>query len=164
MEILIYIVFPDVNFIIFKAGLAVKIDEILEEIGHQYVLIHEGTELLPNLTVGFYNLKYGARIWAVPKNNPFAINRFKYQNCTFDYLVKLFRSLKKFEDTKRSDLIASKGDAEPKWHRRVLKMYADYEDKTDDKPLEITETIYVKPDKPCSDPIPPFLLFCGVRF
>ena len=122
MEILIYIVFPDVNFIIFKAGLAVKIDEILEEIGHQYVLIHEGTELLPNFTVGFYNLKYGARIWAVPKNNPLAINRYKYQNCTFDYLVKLHRSNKKFKDTMPA------------------------------------ETIYIKPDKPCSDPLPPFWL------
>ena len=92
MEIMIYVVFPDVKFISFKSGLAVKIYEILEKICRQYVLIHEGAELLPNLTVGFYKLKYGARIWVVPKNNPSAINRYKLQNCTFDYLVKLFRS------------------------------------------------------------------------
>ena len=37
-------------------------------------------------------------------------------------------------------------------------MYVDYEDKTDYKPLKPAETIYFKPDKPCSEPLPPFWL------
>ena len=156
MMIKIYVVVPDVRAIGFNAGLAVKIDEILEYVGRQYVLIHKGAELLPNFTVGFYNLQYGDRIWAVPKNDPSSINRYKLQNCTWDYITKRFilkKANDKDMDTWRNDLKAAKYDVDPKKFRNLLRKYKEWSDKNDYKPLEITETVYIKPLEPCSDPM-----------
>ena len=167
MVVEIYVVFPDVKANRLKAGLNAKIDDILEKIGRQYVLIHDGVELLPQFTVGFYRLQQGDRIWAVPKNDPASIKRYSLQNCTLDYILKRFvlkDGYDKEMETVRKDIRNSKYDADPKKSRKIIRKYEAWADTVDYKPLEITETIYFKPTKPCSEPIPPFLLFCGVRF
>ena len=159
MVIKIYVVVPDVKATGYNVGLAVKIDELLEWVGRQYVLIHKGTELLPNFTVGFYNLQQGDRLWAVPKNNPADIKRYKLQNCPMDYITDRF-ILKKVIDTDmetwRQDLRSAKNSASSKKFRKIFRKYEEWADEHDYKPLKITETIYIKPLKPCSDPLPSF--------
>ena len=47
-------------------------------------------------------------------------------------------------------------DFKHKSYRKALKKFSALMDKKESTPLKTSETIYVKPDKPCSDPLPPF--------
>ena len=164
VKIHLFVVVPDVKIIRFNVEHDIKIDRIMNIVGRQYDLIHKSTVLLPGFSIEFYNLEHGDRIWAVPKNNTSAISHYKSQICSFDYLLKLMVRLRQerkdakvrdFEETMGLDFYSSKIDSDPNEFRKILKFYGNLEDKEISKPLPI-ETKYVKPDKPCSDPLPPF--------
>ena len=162
VTILLFVVFPGVKVLRFKVNIEVKINQILDYIGHQYALIHNGTFLLPMFTVEYYNLGNDDRLWAIPANDDSAINRYKDQPCPLDYTINLWnRYLKQendreLEEAKIKDFKAYKIESKTKRFRKLLKRYADWEDKYLCRPIPITETVYFKPVKPCSDPIPPF--------
>ena len=171
--ILIYVVFPDVKVLRFKVDLDVKIDRILDHIGHQYILIHNCTALLPMYTVSFYNLQQDDCIWAVLRNDKSTINRCFRKDCTLEYAHYLFNRYKKevaereFEETKRNDLRGIKIMSKAKKFRKLVKRFNEMEEQNYNKPIPIFETKYVKPTKPCSDPLPVFFFFSsetGVYF
>ena len=160
--ILLYVVFPDVKVLRFKVDLDIKIDRILDHVGHQYILIHNCTALLPMFTVSFYNLKQDDCIWAVLRNDTSAINRCLLKDCSLNYAIYLLNRYRKevadeeLEETKRNDLRATKIESKTKKFRKLLKRFNEMEEQNYSKPLPITETKYAKPDKPCSDPLPLF--------
>ena len=167
VKMFLFVVVPGVKIIRFYVDHDIKIDRIMDVVGHHYTLIFNGNELLPGFSIEFYNIRPWDRIWGVLKNNTSSINLLKSSNCSIEYLLDLRNRLKHerdnanlrdFEETKRLDLYASKIESKPNKFRKLLKFYDKCIDKEASKPLPISETRYVKPDKPCSDPLPPFWL------
>ena len=165
VKIHLFVVVPGVKIIRFNVEHDIKIDRIMDVVGRQYTLIYNGTILLPGFSIEFYNLKHGDRIWGVFKNNTSSINLLMSTNCSFKYLVDLmdrlrqerkYAKVREFEETKGLDFYSSKIESDPKEYRKLLKFYGKLEDKELSTPLQIIETNYVKPVKPCSDPLPPF--------
>ena len=161
----LFVVVPGVKIIRFNVEHDIKIDRIMDVVGRQYTLIFNGNELLPEFSIEFYNIRPWDRIWGIHKNNTSNINRVKSLNCSIKYLLDLMDRLRQerkdakvrdFEETKYLDLYSSKIESDPIEFRKLLKFYGKLEDKEASMPLPITETKYVKPDKPCSDPLPPF--------
>ena len=162
---ILFVVVPGVKIIRFNVEHNIKIDRIMDVVGRQYTLIFNGNELLPGFSIEFYNIRPWDRIWGIHKNNTSNINRVKTFNCSIKNLLDLMDRLRQerkdakvrdFEETKGLDFYSSKIESDPKEYRKLLKFFAELEDKNKCIHLPIMETRYVKPDKPCSDPLPPF--------
>ena len=136
------------------------IQSLMSVTGFQNELIYKGSILLPSLTIGFYYINAGDCIFAVPKNNAKAINYYKKNtqiNSTFlQQLTGTNAVSNGKESVKMLDNRQLFADVKPKVYRKAVKKYNELMEKKESRPLPITETIYVKPDKPCSDPLPPF--------
>ena len=138
------------------------IQQLLSSVGLQYHLIYKGSILLPSFTVSFYNINAGDCLVAVPKNCPNQINFYKKNTQINPMFLQQFtgtnavsNEIEKYKMFDNSQLFV---DLKPKAYRKAVKKYNEIMDKKESRPLPITETIYYKPDKPCSEPLPKFWL------
>ena len=99
---------------------------------------------------------------AVPKNRPNQINFYKKNTQINPMFLQQFtgtnavsNEIEKYKMFDNSQLFV---DLKPKAYRKAVKKYNEIMDKKESRPLPITETIYYKPDKPCSEPLPKFWL------
>ena len=138
------------------------ISTIVNVVGAQYHLIYKGSILLPSFTFNFYNITAGDCLVAVPKINGNQINYYKKNTLINPNFLSQFSGNNAVDNERETikllDNRQLSADLKPKTYRKTIKKFNEIMDKKVSVPLQITETVYVKPDKPCSDPLPPFWL------
>lgn len=136
------------------------ISTIVNVVGAQYHLVYKGTILLPSFPFNFYNITDGDCLVAVPKINGNQINFYKKNTLINPNFLQSLSGKNAVDNEREKAKVFDNSqifvDLKPKAYRKAFKKYNEIMEKKLNKPLFITETVYVKPDKPCSDPLPPF--------
>ena len=136
------------------------ISTIVNAVGAQYYLIYKGSILLPSFPFNFYNISDGECLVAVPKINGNLINFYKKNTLINPNFLLPLTGVNAVDNEREKVKMLDNSqifvDLKPKAYRKAFKKYNEIMEKKLNKPLKPSETIYFKPDKPCSDPLPPF--------
>ena len=156
MPIKINCLIPNISLKEINVELYHKIQLIMNIVGKNVSLIHQGQVLNPSLTVGFYKINDGDCLISVNSQNTKQINSWKNISLNrADIMSKLSGKNvvnKEKELVRLKDVSMLKMDLKPRSYRKIVSRLINKPEKV----MKIEETKYTAPIVPCCDALPVF--------